>query len=83
MPAKKLWMHQQGYVDKLHRCFFDKEQAGHTPKTPISIDAYAELTFDDEEAQERQEEEYRQKFGSLQFAATLPSPAEIWAAASR
>ncbi|CAI5960579.1 unnamed protein product [Closterium sp. NIES-65] len=45
-----------------------------TPKTPVSIDAYAELTFDDEEAQERQEEEYRQKVGSLQFAATTTRP---------
>ncbi|CAI5959376.1 unnamed protein product [Closterium sp. NIES-64] len=40
----------------------------------LSIDAYAELTFDDEEAQERQEEEYRQKVGSLQFAATTTRP---------
>ncbi|CAI7808277.1 unnamed protein product [Closterium sp. NIES-54] len=30
----------------------------------------ADLTFDDDEAQEREEEDYRQKFGSLQFAAT-------------
>ncbi|CAI7908805.1 unnamed protein product [Closterium sp. NIES-54] len=35
---------------------------------------YAELTFDDEEAQEREEEEYRQKVGSLQFAATTTRP---------
>ncbi|CAI7875703.1 unnamed protein product [Closterium sp. NIES-54] len=40
------------------------------PKTPVSVDAYAELTFDGEEAREREEEEYRQKVGSLQFAAT-------------
>ncbi|CAI7868390.1 unnamed protein product [Closterium sp. NIES-53] len=45
-----------------------------TLKTPVSIDAYVELTFDNEEAQERQEEEYRQKFGSLQFAATTTRP---------
>ncbi|CAI7905997.1 unnamed protein product [Closterium sp. NIES-54] len=32
------------------------------------------LTFDDEEAQEREEEEYRQKVGSLQFAATTTRP---------
>ncbi|CAI5484688.1 unnamed protein product [Closterium sp. Yama58-4] len=42
--------------------------------TPIYVDAYAELTFDDEEAQKRQEEEYRQKVGSLQFAATTTRP---------
>ncbi|CAI6009526.1 unnamed protein product [Closterium sp. NIES-65] len=59
--AGKLWLHQQGYVDKLRRRFIDEEQTGRTPKTPVSVDAYAELTFDDEEAQERQEEEYRQK----------------------
>ncbi|CAI7783010.1 unnamed protein product, partial [Closterium sp. NIES-54] len=59
-----------GYADKLRRHFIDTEQTGRTPKTPVSVDAYAELTFDDEEAQERQEEEYRQKVGSLQFAAT-------------
>ncbi|CAI5459170.1 unnamed protein product [Closterium sp. Yama58-4] len=59
--AGKLWLHQQGYADKLRRRFIDEEQGGRTPKTPVSVDAYAELTFDDEEAQERQEEEYRQK----------------------
>ncbi|CAI5482364.1 unnamed protein product [Closterium sp. Yama58-4] len=42
--------------------------------TPISLDAYAELTFDNEKAQEREEEEYRQKVGSLQFAATTTRP---------
>ncbi|CAI6000149.1 unnamed protein product [Closterium sp. NIES-64] len=68
--AGKLWLHQQGYADKLRRRFLDEEQTGRTPKTPVSVGAYAELTYDDEEAQERQEEEYRQKIGSLQFAAT-------------
>ncbi|CAI7887681.1 unnamed protein product [Closterium sp. NIES-53] len=72
--AGKLWLHQQGYADKLRRHFMDTEQTGRTPKTPVSVDAYAELTFDDEEAQERQEEEYRQKVGSLQFAATTTRP---------
>ncbi|CAI7793923.1 unnamed protein product [Closterium sp. NIES-53] len=41
---------------------------------PVSVDAYAELTFDDEEAQEREEGEYRQKVGSLKFAATTMRP---------
>ncbi|CAI7794579.1 unnamed protein product [Closterium sp. NIES-53] len=72
-PARKLWLHQQGYTDKLRRRFIDKEQGGRVPKTPVSVDAYAELTFDDEEAQERKEE-CRQKFGSLQFAATTTRP---------
>ncbi|CAI7772123.1 unnamed protein product [Closterium sp. NIES-54] len=72
--ARKLWLHQQGYADKLRRRFPDEEQTGRTPKTPVSVDAYAELTFDDEEAQECQEEEYRQKVGSLQFAATTTRP---------
>ncbi|CAI5471529.1 unnamed protein product [Closterium sp. Yama58-4] len=72
--AGKLWLHQQGYADKLCRRFIDEEQGGRTPKTPVSVDAYAELTFDDEEAQERQEEEYRQKVGSLQFTATTTRP---------
>ncbi|CAI6006518.1 unnamed protein product [Closterium sp. NIES-64] len=71
--AGKLWLHQQGYADKLRRRFINKEQIGRTPKTPVSVDAYAELTFDDEEVQERQEE-YRQKVGSLQFAATTTRP---------
>ncbi|CAI7875190.1 unnamed protein product [Closterium sp. NIES-53] len=48
--ARKLWLHQQGYADKLRRRFLDKEQTGCTPKTPVSVDAYAELTFDNEEA---------------------------------
>ncbi|CAI7803216.1 unnamed protein product [Closterium sp. NIES-53] len=73
-PARKLWLHQQGYADKLRRRFLDEEQGGRVPKAPTSVDAYAELTFDDEEAQEREEEEYRQKVGSLQFAATTTRP---------
>ncbi|CAI7867073.1 unnamed protein product [Closterium sp. NIES-54] len=48
--VRKLWLHQQGYTDKLHRRFLDKEQNGHTPKTPFSVDAYATLIFDDKEA---------------------------------
>ncbi|CAI7743082.1 unnamed protein product [Closterium sp. NIES-53] len=68
-PARKLWLHQQSYADKLRMNFIDEEQ-----KTPVSVDAYAELTFDDEEAQEREEEDYRQKVGSLQFAATMMRP---------
>ncbi|CAI7847226.1 unnamed protein product [Closterium sp. NIES-54] len=55
--ARKLWLHQQGYADKLRRPFLDKEQTGCTLKTPV-----------------RQEEEYRQKVGSLQFAATMTRP---------
>ncbi|CAI7730888.1 unnamed protein product [Closterium sp. NIES-53] len=73
-PARKLWLHQQGYADKLRRRFIDEEQGGRLPKTPVSTDAYAELTFDDEEAQKREEEEYRQRVGSLQFAATTTRP---------
>ncbi|CAI5514480.1 unnamed protein product [Closterium sp. Naga37s-1] len=53
--------------------FIDEEQIRRIQKTPVSVDAYAELTFDDEEAQERKEE-YRQKVGSLQFAATTTRP---------
>ncbi|CAI7866612.1 unnamed protein product [Closterium sp. NIES-53] len=64
----------EGYANKLRRQFLDEEQTGYTPKTPGLVDAYAELMFEDEEAQERQEEEYRQKFGSLQFAATTTRP---------
>ncbi|CAI5459158.1 unnamed protein product [Closterium sp. Yama58-4] len=72
--VRKLSLHHQGYADKLRRRFIDEEQTRRTPKTPVSVDAYAELTFDDEEAQERQEEEYRQKVGSLQFAVTTTRP---------
>ncbi|CAI7872373.1 unnamed protein product [Closterium sp. NIES-54] len=67
LPARKLWLHQQCYTDKLRRRFINEEKIGRTPKMPVSVAAYAELTFDDEEEKERQEEEYRQKFGSLQF----------------
>ncbi|CAI7840665.1 unnamed protein product [Closterium sp. NIES-53] len=73
-PARKLWLQQQGYANKLRRHFIDEEQGGRVPKMPVSVDAYAELTFDDKEAQERKEEEYRQKVGSLQFAATTTRP---------
>ncbi|CAI7802332.1 unnamed protein product [Closterium sp. NIES-53] len=71
--ARKLWLHQSAYVDKLRRRFVDEEQTCRCPKAPISVDAYTELTFDDEEYQAR-EEEYRQKVGSLQFAATTTRP---------
>ncbi|CAI7902836.1 unnamed protein product [Closterium sp. NIES-54] len=72
-PARKMWLHQQGYADKLRRRFMDDEQGGRVPKTPVSVDAYAELTFDNEEAVES-EEEYRRMVGSLQFAATTTRP---------
>ncbi|CAI7797459.1 unnamed protein product [Closterium sp. NIES-53] len=72
--VRKLWLHQQGYADKLRRRFLDEEQNKRTPKTPVSVDAYATLTFDDEEEQKREEEVYRQKVGSLQFAATTTRP---------
>ncbi|CAI7775132.1 unnamed protein product [Closterium sp. NIES-54] len=66
---------RQGYADKLRKHFIDEEQGSRVPKTPVLVDAYAELTFDDEEAHEREEEEeYRQKVGSLQFAATTTRP---------
>ncbi|CAI7919184.1 unnamed protein product [Closterium sp. NIES-53] len=68
-PVRKLWLHKQHYTDKLLRRFIDEEQGGRVPKTPVSVDAYAKLTFDDKEAQEREEEEYQRKVGSLQFAA--------------
>ncbi|CAI5982866.1 unnamed protein product [Closterium sp. NIES-65] len=71
--AGQMWLHQQGYADKPHRRFIDEEQTGRTPKTPVLVDAHAELTFDDEVAQERQEE-YQQKVGSLQFAVTTTRP---------
>ncbi|CAI7925534.1 unnamed protein product [Closterium sp. NIES-53] len=67
--ASENGLHQQGYADKLRTRFIDEEHSGRVPKTPVAVVGYAELTFDDEEAQER-EEEYRQKLGSLQFAAT-------------
>ncbi|CAI7779940.1 unnamed protein product [Closterium sp. NIES-54] len=54
--------------------FIDEEQTKRTPKMLVCVDTYAELTFDDEEAQERHEEECRWKFGSLQLAATTMRP---------
>ncbi|CAI7742829.1 unnamed protein product [Closterium sp. NIES-54] len=63
-----------GYADKLRRRFVDEKLSGRVPKTPVSVDAYAKLTFDDEEAHECEEEEYRQKVGSLQFAVTTMRP---------
>ncbi|CAI7773104.1 unnamed protein product [Closterium sp. NIES-53] len=72
--VRKLWLHQQGYAVKLRRRFLDEGQNGRTPKTPIFVVAYATLTFDDEEAQVLQEEEYWQKVSSLQFAATTTRP---------
>ncbi|CAI7740910.1 unnamed protein product [Closterium sp. NIES-54] len=73
-PARKMWLHQEGYADKLRRRFIDEEQGGRVPKMPVLVDAYAQVTFDDEEAQEREEEDYRQKVSLLQFAATATRP---------
>ncbi|CAI7910018.1 unnamed protein product [Closterium sp. NIES-54] len=56
-PARKLWVHQQSYADKMRRQFIDEEQTECTSKTPVSVDTYAELTFDEEEAKEHQEED--------------------------
>ncbi|CAI7921208.1 unnamed protein product [Closterium sp. NIES-54] len=69
--ARKLWLHQKSYVNKLRRRFIDEEQTGWIPKTPVFVDAHAKLAFDNEEAQGREEEEYRQKVGSLQLATTI------------
>ncbi|CAI7921893.1 unnamed protein product [Closterium sp. NIES-53] len=77
--ARKLWLHQSAYVDKLRRRFVDEEQTVRCPKTPISVNAYTELTFDDEEYQAREEEEYHQKLGSLHFAATTTRPDIVYA----
>ncbi|CAI6006855.1 unnamed protein product [Closterium sp. NIES-64] len=67
-----------GYAVKLHRRFINEEQGSRVPKTPVLVDAYGELTFDDKEAQKR-EEEYRRKVGSLQFAATMTWPDIVFA----
>ncbi|CAI7918906.1 unnamed protein product [Closterium sp. NIES-53] len=72
--VRNLWLHQQNNADKLRRCLIDEEQGRQVPKTPVSVDAYAELTFDKEEAQECEEEEYWQKVGSLQFTALTTRP---------
>ncbi|CAI7783256.1 unnamed protein product [Closterium sp. NIES-54] len=48
--AKKLWLQQQSYVDKLRWRFIDEEQTRQIPKTPVCINAYGKLTFDDEDA---------------------------------
>ncbi|CAI7907278.1 unnamed protein product [Closterium sp. NIES-54] len=77
--ARKLWLHQSAYVDKLRCRFVDEEQTSRCPKMPISVDAYTELTFDDEEYQAREEEEYCQNVGSLQFAATTTRPDIVYA----
>ncbi|CAI7799502.1 unnamed protein product, partial [Closterium sp. NIES-54] len=73
-PARKLWLHQQGYADKLCRRIITEEQGSRVLKTPVSIYAYTELTFNNEEAHEGEEVEYQQKVGSLQFAATTTRP---------
>ncbi|GJP48396.1 hypothetical protein CLOM_g7686, partial [Closterium sp. NIES-68] len=67
--AQKIWLHQRGYIDKLQRRFLPEGPPRRSPKTPISVDAFKEMTFDDAELQGRTEEEYRQRVGSLQFAA--------------
>ncbi|CAI7854500.1 unnamed protein product [Closterium sp. NIES-54] len=66
--VRKLWLHQQGYDPKLRRRFFDEEQNGRT--TPVSVDTYATLTFNDEEAQVHQEEEYHQRIKCATLSST-------------
>ncbi|CAI7873257.1 unnamed protein product [Closterium sp. NIES-54] len=73
-PTRRLWLHQGAYVDKVHRRFFDGEQPLRVPRTPLSSDPFSVQTFEDVGWQSRQEEEYRQKVGSLQFAARTTRP---------
>ncbi|CAI7797361.1 unnamed protein product [Closterium sp. NIES-54] len=73
-PTRRLWLHQGAYVDKVHRRFFDGEQPLRVPRTPLSSDPLSVQTFEDVGWQSRQEEEYRQKVGSLQFAACTTRP---------
>ncbi|CAI7898473.1 unnamed protein product [Closterium sp. NIES-53] len=73
-PAWKLWLHQQSYVNKLLRHFIDEELSGQRLKTPVFVNAYADMMFGEEDFNARDEDEYRQKFGSLQVAATTTRP---------
>ncbi|CAI7728522.1 unnamed protein product [Closterium sp. NIES-53] len=73
-PTRRVWLHQEAYVDKVHRHFFDGEQPMRVPRTPLSSDPFSVQTFEDVGWQSRQEEEYRQKVGSLQFAACTTHP---------
>ncbi|CAI7757296.1 unnamed protein product [Closterium sp. NIES-54] len=73
-PARKLWLHQQSYIDKLRMRFIDNEETGRRPKTPVSVDADAKLTFNENDFQSRKEEKYRQKVGSLHFATMTTRP---------
>ncbi|CAI7922469.1 unnamed protein product [Closterium sp. NIES-54] len=45
--------YDETYADKLRRHFIDEEQTGRIPKTPVTVNAYAELTSDGEDAQGR------------------------------
>ncbi|CAI7773852.1 unnamed protein product [Closterium sp. NIES-53] len=81
-PARKLWLHQQSYVGMLRRRFINEEQTGRRPKTPVSVDAYAEPTFDDEDFQSREEEEYRQKTSQRIKRVTLSSTESEYIVAS-
>ncbi|CAI7766202.1 unnamed protein product [Closterium sp. NIES-54] len=42
MPARKLWLHQHGYANKLRRHFIDEEQTERTPKTPLKLVGYVD-----------------------------------------
>ncbi|CAI7867973.1 unnamed protein product [Closterium sp. NIES-54] len=61
-------------ISPVHRRFFDGEQPLRVPRTPLSSDPFSVQTFEDVGWQSRQEEEYRQKVGSLQFAACTTRP---------
>ncbi|CAI7821532.1 unnamed protein product [Closterium sp. NIES-54] len=73
--ARTITLTQSHMVEQIITRFcFPLSKTWRIPKTPPAVDAYTELTFDDKEAQEHEEEEYWQKVGSLQFAATTTRP---------
>ncbi|CAI7763342.1 unnamed protein product [Closterium sp. NIES-54] len=69
-------------ISPVHRRFFDGEQPVRVPRTPLSSDPFSVQIFEDVGWQSRQEEEYRQKVGSLQFVAYTTRP-DIWFAYSK
>ncbi|CAI7914912.1 unnamed protein product [Closterium sp. NIES-54] len=65
---------QYGSVAQYTQRFFDGEQPLRVLRAPLSSDPFIARTFEDVGWQSPQEEEYRQKVRSLQFAACTTRP---------
>jgi hypothetical protein len=65
-------VNQPAYVEKLKRRYFKGETPKWQPRTPLTVDEFGKLTF--EQHARRTMTEYQQKVGVLQYAASTIRP---------